>query len=249
MGFDVKLWAYESPYRIIGSAGSLAGDADRLFLNAETDNLPVGSGFVAATAIPASAVAEPDRPVATIVHEAYDRIDFDFETATRARTLATEVLKGHAAATTKKASSDKKDIRNRAFTYLDEAVDEIRAAGLFAIRRDADSSRLSLFRSVYAIRRDRRHRAAASASASVSAPVSAPATASAPASAPAKDFNAKAPRNKDARKEISSLCVSAPLRQVHVPQRHTQTSASHSPFCRSPMIASPAEASAARAKS
>ncbi|MBI3070569.1 MAG: hypothetical protein HYY84_00440 [Deltaproteobacteria bacterium] len=94
----------------------------------------------------------------------FDRIDFDFEIAKRARALATEVLTGHAAATTKKVSTEAKSIRDRAFTHLDDAVDEVRAAGLFAFRRDADSSRLAKFRSAYAIRRERRRKTGSAAS-------------------------------------------------------------------------------------
>ncbi|MBI3071381.1 MAG: hypothetical protein HYY84_04555 [Deltaproteobacteria bacterium] len=115
---------------------------------------------------------------------AFDRVDFDFEDVTRARAIADEVQKGHAEATTKKALDDKKDLRNRAFTYLDEAVDEVRAAGLFAFRRDADATRTSLFRSAYALRRGRKSRAAAPASASASAPATAPASATASNCAP-----------------------------------------------------------------
>jgi hypothetical protein len=121
---------------------------------------------------------------------AFDRVDFDFEGVTRARAYATEILKAHAEAATKKASNDKKDLRNRAFTYLDDAVDEIRAAGLFAFRRDTDSVRTGLFRSAYALRRGRKGRAAAT---SAPATASAPGAASAPASGSAPGTNC-APR-------------------------------------------------------
>ena len=95
----------------------------------------------------------------------FDRIDFDVEIAKRARALATEVLTGHAAATTKKVSIEMKEIRDRAFTHLNDAVDEVRAAGLFAFRRDTDSSRLAKFRSAYAIRRESRRKTRSAASA------------------------------------------------------------------------------------
>ena len=91
--------------------------------------------------------------------DAFEKIDFDFAKVAHARALADEIQKGQGEVVVEKASNETRDVRNRAFTYLDDVVDEVRSAGLYAFGSDSDSTRLSLFRSNYALRRARRYRA------------------------------------------------------------------------------------------
>ena len=96
----------------------------------------------------------------------FEKTDFDTATIGKARKAADSLLALHATVTgeragTSKAAAEAKDLRDRAATYLDEAVDEVRAAGLYAFRNDSDGARLALFRSAAAIQKGRRKRAAA----------------------------------------------------------------------------------------
>ncbi|MBI3071760.1 MAG: hypothetical protein HYY84_06480 [Deltaproteobacteria bacterium] len=112
----------------------------------------------------------------------FARTDFDAAQIVKARKVADAVTKLHATvaadrAENRSASSEAKDLRDRAATYLDEAVDEVRSAGLYAFRNDSDTARLAQFRSVASIQRARRRHAAKKASDSTPIAPAAPATA------------------------------------------------------------------------
>ncbi len=74
----------------------------------------------------------------------------------RARELATLLGTRPAARALSKELTEALDLRNRAFGHLEEAVDEVRAAGLFVFARD--KAMASRFRSRYFVLRGRKAR-------------------------------------------------------------------------------------------
>jgi hypothetical protein len=76
--------------------------------------------------------------------DAFTAVGGDVEKATRAQTLAEECGAMLGSVNNDKANADKhsKDMRDRAFTYLKEAMDAIRNAGRFVFYKDADKEAL-----------------------------------------------------------------------------------------------------------
>jgi hypothetical protein len=127
--------------------------------------------------------------------DALSRAGVTPEAAEKAEALAS-ALAAEAASAKVDASLDRAvDVRNRAFTYADEAIDEVRAAGRFAFAGDADGRTIAMFRSSYALKRGRRTRAAKEANSSnVSKPLAAAGAATPSASAAGGSANAGTPR-------------------------------------------------------
>ena len=65
--------------------------------------------------------------------------------------MSDELLNMHSTNAVQKTLKEAKELRDRIFTWTDEAVDEIRAAGLFVIRNENRPDWLAIFRSTYAL--------------------------------------------------------------------------------------------------
>jgi hypothetical protein len=93
---------------------------------------------------------------------AFTAIDFDLALVERARTTSEELGRVRSSNTAQKTLNESKELRDQVFTWTNQAIDELRAAGLYLFRNDK-ASLLALFRSRHAIARGRRHRSNRSA--------------------------------------------------------------------------------------
>ncbi|MBI3070757.1 MAG: hypothetical protein HYY84_01390 [Deltaproteobacteria bacterium] len=95
---------------------------------------------------------------------AFEAVGYDLAICDQVLAMREELLKAHAVAAADNAAaqtsmSDAKRVRNRAFTWVDEALAEIRGAGLYVLRNENRPDWLAAFRSRYVVERKRRSRA------------------------------------------------------------------------------------------